>query len=263
MLHYPRIESFAGLSPVLFLAVAFACAVTTTSSVAQGFDWPDKMENATVLPESTTSQELSNIMRGFTGALGVRCNFCHVGQPGQSLSEYDFASDDVPEKGVARVMMRMVREINGSHLASLEKESGRQVTCVTCHRGIRTPVELDELLFETHEREGSEAAVAQYRELREAYYGSAAYDFSEGTLLGSGQRVEASGDAAGAAAFYRLNTEFFPESGNSYMLLGNALVASGERDAGIEALEQALDYATNPRARQRIERALESAREED
>ena len=34
------------------------------------------------------------VMPGFTRALGVRCSYCHVGEEGESLSTYDFASDD-------------------------------------------------------------------------------------------------------------------------------------------------------------------------
>ena len=62
-------------------------------------------------------------MRNFTSALGVRCQFCHVGQEGQPLAPFDFASDQKRNKLVARQMLRMVAEINA--LAYRYQPNGR------------------------------------------------------------------------------------------------------------------------------------------
>ena len=242
----------------MFAVPVVAAILTPVATNAQGFRWPEKMENAKVLPESTTARELGSIMRGFTGALGVRCEHCHAGEPGQSLSEFDFVSDDKPAKEAARTMIRMVRAINDTYLTELGDDAV-PVTCVTCHRGVQTPQPLEDVLAEVVTDGGADAAVARYRELREAYYGSAAYDFTEGSLLGLGQRMGESGKTDAAIAFFQLNTQFFPESGNTYMLLGQTLVEVGRREEGIEALETALDFVTNPRARARIEEMIDEA----
>ena len=51
-------------------------------------------ENLKVLPENTTPEQLRATMKSFSMALGLRCNNCHVGEPGKPLQSYDFASDD-------------------------------------------------------------------------------------------------------------------------------------------------------------------------
>ena len=63
-----------------------------------------------------TRGEVTQVMRGFTRALGVRCQHCHVGE-GNDLSKFDFASDAKPQKEIARKMMLMATDINGKHLA--------------------------------------------------------------------------------------------------------------------------------------------------
>jgi hypothetical protein len=55
-------------------------------------------------------------------ALGVSCDYCHMGN--------DWASDDKPEKEKARKMLALVMDINQK---SFEGEP--VVTCMTCHRG--------------------------------------------------------------------------------------------------------------------------------
>ncbi len=65
-------------------------------------------------------------MKGFTRALGVRCSHCHVG--GNPLSTYDFASDENPNKGRAREMLRMLNSIN-EHLQKSSRAATNGSTC--------------------------------------------------------------------------------------------------------------------------------------
>src|SRR5664279_971697 len=65
------------------------------------------------------------VMGAMMGALGQRCNFCHV--PG------DNASDENPKKLVARKMMEMVNDINAKF-----PDGKVHVSCYTCHRGKTT-----------------------------------------------------------------------------------------------------------------------------
>ena len=76
------------------------------------WNWPAHAKNLKVLPRDTSPDRLRTVMVGFTRALGVRCSQCHVGEEGQPLSTYDFASDRNPRKNMARGMMRMVRDVN-------------------------------------------------------------------------------------------------------------------------------------------------------
>lgn len=82
------------------------------------------------------------MMKGFTQALGVRCTACHVGEEGKPLTTYDFASDEKRMKQNARVMLRMVHDINQKSLVAVKLEGDAKpvaVTCHTCHRGQKQP----------------------------------------------------------------------------------------------------------------------------
>lgn len=98
-------------------------------------------KNLQVLPATMSRQEVVNVMRGFTQALGVRCPYCHVGEEGAPLNTFDFASDDKPTKATARLMIKMSRDLNTNYLAAVgTKPAGEaRVTCYTCHRGEAKP----------------------------------------------------------------------------------------------------------------------------
>ncbi len=85
-------------------------------------------QNLQVLHGIASRNQLLNVMRGFQEALGVKCEFCH--------NTNDFASDEKPQKRMARLMITMVRNIDTNYLNApgLEK-----VTCFTCHRGQAIP----------------------------------------------------------------------------------------------------------------------------
>jgi hypothetical protein len=97
-------------------------------------------KNLQVLPKELTRQQVTQIMRGFTRALGVRCPYCHVGVEGADLSTFDFASDEKPTKKTARIMLQNLNETN-ARLASVgDKPAGEpRVSCWTCHRGEAKP----------------------------------------------------------------------------------------------------------------------------
>ena len=95
-------------------------------------------ENLQVLPKDISKDRLNTIMKSWNQALGVRCNFCHVGEKGAPLSTYDFVSDDNKHKNDTREMVKLVRAINNDHLA--EMSGGKQVVnCRTCHGGLPVP----------------------------------------------------------------------------------------------------------------------------
>jgi hypothetical protein len=46
-------------------------------------------------------------MRQFSGDLGVRCGHCHYAKSPEDFSTFNFASDQKPEKEIARSMMKL------------------------------------------------------------------------------------------------------------------------------------------------------------
>src|ERR671924_1356428 len=95
---------------------------------------PDSLINVKVIPKNTPVMQVVGMMRNFAGALGVRCQFCHVGQEGMPLAQFDFAKDEKRTKLVARQMISMVEEIN-RRLDTLpehaQMSSHVEVTCMT------------------------------------------------------------------------------------------------------------------------------------
>ncbi len=93
-------------------------------------------KNLKVLPKKISPDELNTIMNSFKDALGVECNFCHVPAKDSSVHVLDFASDEKPEKDIARKMMRMTSKINKKYFNAAKDEKFKTspaVTCITCH----------------------------------------------------------------------------------------------------------------------------------
>src|SRR5450755_1801917 len=70
-----------------------------------------KFKNLKVLPKDISPEQLDKIMDGFKEALGVKCSFCHAPSKDSSIHHPDFASDDKPEKNIARKMWKMTAKI--------------------------------------------------------------------------------------------------------------------------------------------------------
>jgi Photosynthetic reaction centre cytochrome C subunit len=99
---------------------------------------PPPPSNLKVLPKDISRDDLIKIMRGFTGALGVECGYCHAQNP--ETKRTDFASDANPVKDKARVMIAMTDNINKTYLTQLaSRKSTDNVSCGTCHRGMAVP----------------------------------------------------------------------------------------------------------------------------
>ena len=225
---------------------------------AQRWQWPDTPKNLTVLPKTTGGRDLQRVMFSFTGGLGVRCNFCHVGEEGQDFSQYDFVSDSKPEKNQARIMIQMTDAINSQYLAKLNVDSASsvRVSCITCHRGNATPVMLEDKLKRTFDRYGIDSTLHQYHALKDQYYGGFTYNFREGTLVRLAEEIsEDSTKSEAAIAVLKLNIDLYPNFAFSYARLAGLYEAKGNAKEAIENYEQALKLdPRNGFARMRLER---------
>ena len=242
-------------TPVVFL-IAVLAAPASLLGQAPGHFPPDSLINVKVIPKNTPVMNVVGIMRNFAGALGVRCQFCHVGQEGMPLGQFDFAKDEKRTKLTARQMMRMVEEIN-HRLDTLPEHaqmtSHVEVTCNTCHRGVNRPMSLEQLIMETAQSSGTDSATRVYRALRERYYGRAAYDFGEPTLDVAAFRLARAGKFPEAFAILRLNEEQFPNSSNLSTFRANINLIKGDTAAAIAAFREAVKRdSTNGEAQGRL-----------
>ena len=262
-----------------------ALALTTVPVAAQNI--PDRFANLELLPDDISRRELVGIMRDFSGALGVRCGYCHTVSDDLESPDDDFASDEKETKAAARIMMTMVAAINDDHLHELphehaptaaaaehEHEEGveeheheapapvvtsaaaqhREVACVTCHSGRTRPATLVPELTWAAQDGGLDALQARYAELREEYFGRGAYDFGLGSLEEVAQAL-ARDDAGAAMAVVDMNLGYHPESVASWLLKGQINAFEGETEVAIEAFEKSPEIAPNNRpALQALER---------
>ena len=226
---------------VLLLASLFA------PSAAHAQFPPQRATNLKVLPTTIAMDSLVDTMAGFTRALGVRCNYCHVGADGAGLETYDFANDQKATKEKARAMLRMVAAINDDHLAKLamRRTPPIGVTCATCHRGIAQPRPLQQVLTTAYDVGGVDSLSSAYRALRTRYYGAAAYDFGEVPLADVGSAIGRRGNLPDALRIHLLNTEVSPTSTFAWRQAAGTQLALGDTAAAIASYERALTINPN------------------
>ncbi|MGA3081075.1 MAG: c-type cytochrome [Terracidiphilus sp.] len=111
------------------------------ASPPQEHHYPDGT-NLKVLPKTLTGDQLHEIMEGWAAALGTHCTTCHTADPTKigpnGWPQLNFPDDSKPEKSTARLMVRMVQDINGNYISMVDN-SGAPVACGTCHRGHLSP----------------------------------------------------------------------------------------------------------------------------
>ena len=218
---------------------------------------PDSLINVKVIPRTTPVIQVVGTMRNITGALGVRCQFCHVGEEGLPLEKFDFAKDEKRTKLVARQMMRMVEEIN-RRIDTLPHgpDHGHKavdVTCATCHRGVSRPVPLFELMMDAATASGADSAIRMYRTLRAQYYGRDAYDFGERSLNIAAFRLGRANRFDEAFALLNLNEDLYPTSSGISVFRGNINLMKGDTAAAATAFREAIRRdSSNAEARGRL-----------
>lgn len=229
-------------------SILFLLAMCATVCFAQ----ETKYENLKVLPKDISKDKLTGIMKSWSQALGVRCNFCHVGEPNAPLSSYDFASDQKDHKLITRQMVDMVKAINANYLAKIDEDAS--INCRTCHHGLASPRTLSEALNRSLERKGLDEAVKAYGQLRERFYGSDSYDFTEGSLLQFANYLSNKGKKVEAMRFLKLNIEQYPKSAESHFQLAELQADSGDKAGAVASLQKCLTLdPANQQAKQRLE----------
>lgn len=99
--------------------------------------------NLQVLPKDLTGEQVHRIMHSWASALGTHCDTCHAPDPNAPVGpgghpRLDYALDTKPEKNTARLMVKMVEDINGNYIGKIDN-AGIKVSCGTCHRGHLSP----------------------------------------------------------------------------------------------------------------------------
>jgi Photosynthetic reaction centre cytochrome C subunit len=127
------------------ITVAFILISFMVVGMAATRPFEDKPKrNLKVLPKDISDDDLDKTMDGWKAALGVHCNFCHARSKDSTQHKLDYASDEKPEKNIARHMFRMTAKINKKYFDFNKDDKGNSipaVSCITCHRGNPHPEE--------------------------------------------------------------------------------------------------------------------------
>jgi hypothetical protein len=227
--------------PAARLAALALLAASTLGAQRAGKFPPDSLVNTQVIPHTTPVIQVVGQMRNIASWLGVRCQYCHVGEEGQPLEQFNFTSDEKRTKVIARQMMLMVREIN-RRLDTLPQRGtpAIPVTCQTCHRGVSRPAALAQIVTDAAIAVNADSAARVYRALRERYYGRDSYDFGELTLNQAAFRVARGGKIDDALAILRLNEEHFPKGAQVYVMRGNILLMKADTAGAAAAWREAI-----------------------
>ena len=111
------------------MRLLLASLLVTAAALAQAPEGPPQHKQMPA-PKNLKLLEPADLMpamQAFRVALGVKCDFCHV--------VGDFASDDKPQKEIARKMIMLARDVNSKF-----PDGKMHVTCYTCHRGAEEPL---------------------------------------------------------------------------------------------------------------------------
>lgn len=217
---------------------------------------PDEPVNLQYFSEDISRDSLVGVMREFSFALGVRCQYCHVGGDGVSFEGVVFESDEDPDKRKARYMLRLVDTLNRSMLPMMadRDEPVTAVECKTCHRGLPKPTLLKHELRATLDEHGADSMAVQYRRLRETRMARGYFDFGEWETNTLAESLGAEGRYQDAIAVYEVNLEFHPESVSILSALGQLHEELGDTDGAVRYYERVLEVSpANRQALARLE----------
>ena len=120
---------------------ALTIAISISMAAIKPLRQKNDFKNLKVLPKDISSKALQQIMIDeFQDALGVGCNYCHA--PEKGSLHLDYASDEKPEKEIARSMMLMTLDINKKYFGvenPLIGDSVSTISCNNCHHGTAHP----------------------------------------------------------------------------------------------------------------------------
>lgn len=206
---------------------------------------PEPFKNLKVFPKDIAHDDLIGAMRGWSRALSVRCDYCHV--ESEKTHEEDFPADGKPEKETARQMLKMVLAINKDYISTLpahgeEHEHAQQVGCYTCHRGAAEPPrDLATMLTGIAKEKGVAAALARYQEIKKDHPNDGKYDFSERSLLIVGSNLAEAEKLDDALVVLKADLEIYPSSSNVHGFVGRLLAQKGDLSGAEVNLKKAIE----------------------
>ncbi len=126
----------------IFVSLCLFALIITGIAATKPADDDGHYTNLKVLPKKISSDEIERIMYAIERQLGVSCVYCHATKKDVFPKRVDFASDEKPEKKIAREMLKMTIKINKKYFGAESNSaaiSKPKIWCKTCHRGFPIP----------------------------------------------------------------------------------------------------------------------------
>jgi hypothetical protein len=100
-------------------------------------------KNLHILSKNISDDDMDYVMESFSVNLGTNCLFCHPGKQNGTEYTFDYVTDELRNKRIARDMLSMTMKLNKKYfnikLTGLMNTRGR-VWCKTCHQGSPVPL---------------------------------------------------------------------------------------------------------------------------
>ena len=131
---YKKIKVLAGLGFITLLGIIAAKPPQEKEP---------EYKNLQVLSKNISDNDMDFVMESFSTNLGVNCMFCHVHYEKGLVYSFDYASDSLRNKRIARDMLKMTMKLNKKYFNT--KLNSRMTTrsrfwCKTCHQGKPVPI---------------------------------------------------------------------------------------------------------------------------
>ena len=132
------------INKITLTGVLLAVVIISVGAIEPPYQ-KNEFKNLKVLPKDISPKALQKIMVDeFQDGLGVSCNYCHA--PEKGSLHLDYASDEKPEKEIARSMMLMTMDINKKYFGVEQPSIGDSIltiSCNSCHHGTPHPDKTD------------------------------------------------------------------------------------------------------------------------
>lgn len=217
-------------------------------------------KNLQVLPKTMKGDQLRQVMRRFSAAIGQGCAYCHDRVETDDGAHMVWDTDNNDKKRVTREMIKLVghvRQVSAGLYPNNPDHKPTAVVCTTCHRGQANPFLIEEVMNNEIASGGTAAAQNKYLELKDQYYGSHTYDFTGFTLAEYANRLIIGGQNDNAIEMAKFGIKQFPKEPYAHEILGNAYMKTGNTAEAIKAYEASL--ALDPE-QNGVKRALEAAK---
>ena len=230
-------------APYLDMSLPYA-AGSLYSTVEDLYLWDQALYTDTLLSaqlkELMFKPGLSNYAYGWIvrkAPLGPQGEPVTIIEHGGGINGFNTVITRMPE---SKNLIVLLNNTGGTKLQDMTQ----RIASILFGKPYKAPMrDIAEALFNTVVEKDVQAAITQYRELKETQ--ADAYDFSEPQLNGLGYQLMQMKRVKDAIEILKLNVEIFPRGFNTYDSLGEAYMVNGDKQLAIQNYKKSLEL--NPR----------------